>query len=81
MVIITEEQRLENDKRRREKAKVDRAKGIPPIKRDQTNLKKRDQTNQKKIDQTNPNKRDQTNKKNRSKRKDRVRFYLRQCSY
>ena len=50
--MVTDEQGITKNKQRVEKRKADRAKGIPPIKRDQTKRKKRDQTKRPKRDQT-----------------------------
>ena len=48
--VVTNEQRIAKNKQRVEKRKTDRAKGIPPIKRDQSKRKKRDQTHRLKRD-------------------------------
>jgi len=53
--MVTEEQKLAKNKQRREKRKSDRAKGIPPIKRDESKRKKRDRSNR---DQSNRIKQD-----------------------
>ena len=66
--MVTNEQKIAYNKQRVEKRKADRAKGIPPIKQDETKRKKRDQSKRPKRDQTNRPKRDQTDQKKQVRR-------------